>query len=124
MPLYEYRCADCGHELEVLQKISAPAPVECPACHKPGLQKQVTAAGFQLKGTGWYVTDFRGGNKGAAAAAKGGETAAGGADGAPAAATAPPAAAGAEGGEAAASSSGSSSGSPAATPAASPPSAG
>jgi hypothetical protein len=62
MPLYEYRCASCGHELEVLQKVSAPAPVDCPACQQPHLQKKLTAAGFQLKGTGWYVTDFRGGN--------------------------------------------------------------
>jgi len=62
MPLYEYRCGACGHELEVLQKVSAPAPVDCPACKQPSLQKKLTAAGFQLKGTGWYVTDFRGGN--------------------------------------------------------------
>jgi len=62
MPLYEFRCGACGHELEVLQKVSAPAPVDCPACHQPHLQKKLTAAGFQLKGTGWYVTDFRGGN--------------------------------------------------------------
>ena len=70
MPLYQYRCADCGHELEVLQKLSDPAPVECPVCHHASLQKQVTAAGFQLKGTGWYVTDFRGGNSAAARADK------------------------------------------------------
>ena len=63
MPLYEYRCTACSHELEVLQKLSDPAPVECPACHQPTLQKKLSAAGFQLKGTGWYVTDFRGGNK-------------------------------------------------------------
>lgn len=62
MPLYEFRCASCGHELEVLQKMSAPAPVDCPACKQASLQKKLTAAGFQLKGTGWYVTDFRGGN--------------------------------------------------------------
>jgi putative FmdB family regulatory protein len=61
MPLYEYRCGACGHELEVLQKISDPAPVDCPACHQASLQKKLSAAGFQLKGTGWYVTDFRGG---------------------------------------------------------------
>ena len=63
MPLYEYRCTACSHELEVLQKLSDPAPVECPVCHQPALQKKLSAAGFQLKGTGWYVTDFRGGNK-------------------------------------------------------------
>lgn len=62
MPLYEYRCTECSHEVEILKKLSDPAPVDCPACHKPGLQKKLTAAGFQLKGTGWYVTDFRGGS--------------------------------------------------------------
>lgn len=67
MPLYEFKCADCGHELEVLQKISAPAPTECPHCKRQALQKKVTAAGFQLKGTGWYATDFRGGGGSAAA---------------------------------------------------------
>jgi len=61
MPLYEYRCTACGHELEVLKKISAPAPADCPACKQATLQKKLSAAGFQLKGTGWYVTDFRGG---------------------------------------------------------------
>ena len=59
MPIYEYRCASCGHELEALQKLSDALLVECPACHKPDLQKLVSAAGFQLKGSGWYVTDFR-----------------------------------------------------------------
>lgn len=78
MPLYEYRCAECGHELEVLQKIADPAPVECPSCHRPALQKKLTAAGFQLKGTGWYVTDFRGGSgsKPAAESAPAADTAA------------------------------------------------
>jgi len=59
MPIYAYQCQDCRHDVEVLQKISDPALTECPACHRPGLVKQVTAAGFQLKGTGWYATDFR-----------------------------------------------------------------
>jgi putative FmdB family regulatory protein len=59
MPIYEYRCADCGHELEKLQKISDPPLVDCPACGKPGLQKLVSAAGFRLKGGGWYETDFK-----------------------------------------------------------------
>jgi putative FmdB family regulatory protein len=63
MPLYEYRCTSCGHELEVLQKVSAPSPVDCPSCQQPKLQKKLSAAGFQLKGTGWYVTDFRGDKK-------------------------------------------------------------
>jgi putative FmdB family regulatory protein len=62
MPIYEYRCTACGHELEVLQKLSDSPLAECPACHKPELRKLVSAAGFQLKGSGWYVTDFR--NKG------------------------------------------------------------
>ncbi len=59
MPIYEYRCASCGHELEALQKISEPPLTDCPACHKAELVKRVSAAGFQLKGSGWYVTDFR-----------------------------------------------------------------
>lgn len=59
MPIYEYRCASCGHELEALQKLSEAPLTECPACHKPDLRKLVSAAGFQLKGSGWYVTDFR-----------------------------------------------------------------
>jgi putative FmdB family regulatory protein len=59
MPIYAYKCADCGHEQEVLQKISDPPLTDCPDCGQPSMAKQVTAAGFQLKGTGWYVTDFR-----------------------------------------------------------------
>ena len=61
MPIYEYRCNACSHEVEVLQKLSDPPLVTCPACGKDALQKLVSAAGFQLKGSGWYVTDFRGG---------------------------------------------------------------
>jgi putative FmdB family regulatory protein len=60
MPIYEYRCSACGHELEALQKLSDPLLVACPACSKPALSKLVTAAGFQLKGSGWYATDFKG----------------------------------------------------------------
>jgi len=60
MPIYEYRCSSCGHELESLQKLSDPPLVVCPSCRKEALVKLVSAAGFQLKGTGWYVTDFRG----------------------------------------------------------------
>jgi putative FmdB family regulatory protein len=63
MPIYEYRCNLCGEEHEVLQKVTEPLLVECPACGKPGLQKQLTAPGFQLKGSGWYATDFKGGAK-------------------------------------------------------------
>ncbi len=62
MPFYEYRCQACGQETEVLQKISDPPRTVCPSCGAEALIKKVSAAGFQLKGTGWYVTDFRGGN--------------------------------------------------------------
>lgn len=61
MPIYAYRCEECGFTKDVLQKISDPVLTVCPTCAKPSFKKQVTAAGFQLKGTGWYVTDFRGG---------------------------------------------------------------
>ena len=61
MPIYAYKCPACGHAQDVLQKMSASAP-ECPACGKATMDKQLTAAGFQLKGSGWYVTDFKGGN--------------------------------------------------------------
>jgi putative FmdB family regulatory protein len=66
MPIYAYRCTSCGHAKDVLQKVSDPLLTECPACGAATFVKQVTAAGFQLKGSGWYVTDFRGGNSGAA----------------------------------------------------------
>jgi len=59
MPIYEYRCDACGHEMDELQKYSDPALTDCPKCGKPALVKLVSAAGFQLKGTGWYQTDFR-----------------------------------------------------------------
>jgi putative FmdB family regulatory protein len=65
MPIYEYRCAACGHQQEFLQKVSDPPRTECPKCHQPSLAKMVTAAGFQLKGSGWYATDFK--NKSASA---------------------------------------------------------
>ena len=73
MPIYAYRCGACGHTQDVLQKLSDPALVTCPACGADAYAKQVTAAGFQLKGSGWYVTDFRGGNNNSAAPAKSGE---------------------------------------------------
>ena len=60
MPIYEYRCTLCGHELEALQKFSDAPLVACPACTKDSLIKLVSAAGFQLKGSGWYATDFKG----------------------------------------------------------------
>jgi len=70
MPIYEYRCSACGHELEALQKLSDAPLLRCPACAKDALTKLVSAAGFQLKGSGWYATDFKGsGSKPAAKAA-------------------------------------------------------
>lgn len=63
MPIYEYRCSGCGHETEVLQKMSDAPLTDCPSCGKSTLIKLISAAGFQLKGSGWYVTDFRGGSK-------------------------------------------------------------
>lgn len=63
MPIYEYRCAACGHQDEHLQKVSDAPLTKCPACGKAKYQKQLSAAGFQLKGTGWYATDFKGGAK-------------------------------------------------------------
>lgn len=67
MPIYAYRCGACGHAQDVLQKLSDPVLTTCPQCGAETFTKQVTAAGFQLKGSGWYVTDFRGGNTGAPA---------------------------------------------------------
>jgi putative FmdB family regulatory protein len=75
MPIYAYRCAECGFSKDVLQKISDAPLTTCLSCGKPAFQKQVTAAGFQLKGTGWYATDFRGGNSSAAAPAGSGDAA-------------------------------------------------
>jgi putative FmdB family regulatory protein len=78
MPIYAYRCDECGFAKDVLQKISDPVLTVCPSCGKSSFKKQVTAAGFQLKGTGWYVTDFRGGSApatGTAPAAEGGGSA-------------------------------------------------
>jgi putative FmdB family regulatory protein len=63
MPIYAYRCSNCGHAQDVLQRMSDPVLSVCPACGQPTYVKQVTAAGFQLKGSGWYVTDFRGDKK-------------------------------------------------------------
>ncbi|MCC8404179.1 zinc ribbon domain-containing protein [Paraburkholderia sp. MMS20-SJTN17] len=69
MPIYAYRCGSCGFGKDVLQKMSDPQLTQCPECGKDTFSKQLTAAGFQLKGSGWYVTDFRGGNGGASAPA-------------------------------------------------------
>ena len=63
MPFYEYQCTKCGHEEEVLQKISDKPLKKCPACGKSAMQKKVSAAAFRLKGSGWYETDFKSGNK-------------------------------------------------------------
>ena len=63
MPIYEYRCQACGHELEAMQKMSDDRLVDCPAVRKPELKKQLSAAGFRLSGSGWYETDFKTGNK-------------------------------------------------------------
>ena len=69
MPIYAYRCSACGHAKDVLQKLSDPVLSTCPACGAEAFSKQITAAGFQLKGSGWYVTDFRNGSSTAAAPA-------------------------------------------------------
>ncbi len=66
MPIYEYRCAACGHQEDHLQKVSDAPLAKCPACGKKKYEKQLSAAGFQLKGSGWYATDFKGGKKPAA----------------------------------------------------------
>jgi putative FmdB family regulatory protein len=63
MPFYEYRCEACGHELEALQKVSDDPLVDCPECGRPALKKLLSAAGFRLKGGGWYETDFKAGSK-------------------------------------------------------------
>jgi len=69
MPIYAYRCSACGHAKDVLQKLSDAPLTTCPACAAESFSKQVTAAGFQLKGSGWYATDFKGGGTAAPAAA-------------------------------------------------------
>ncbi|MCK5728921.1 MAG: zinc ribbon domain-containing protein [Methylococcales bacterium] len=63
MPIYEYQCQSCGHKLEALQKMSAAVLTDCPACSKSELKKIISAAGFRLKGSGWYETDFKSGSK-------------------------------------------------------------
>ena len=73
MPIYAYRCESCGHAKDVLQKIADAPLTDCPACGAASFKKQLTAAGFQLKGSGWYATDFRGGS-GAAGASAGAAT--------------------------------------------------
>jgi putative FmdB family regulatory protein len=68
VPIYAYRCSACGHAKDVLQKISDPVLSTCPACGAEAFAKQLTAAGFHLKGSGWYATDFRNGGKSGGAA--------------------------------------------------------
>lgn len=63
MPIYEYQCGDCQHELEALQKIADAPLIDCPECGQSSLVKKVSAAGFRLAGSGWYETDFKSGNK-------------------------------------------------------------
>lgn len=75
MPIYAYRCEACGFAKDVLQKISDAPLTDCESCGKSAMKKQVTAAGFQLKGSGWYVTDFRGGGSGGSGAAGSGSSA-------------------------------------------------
>ncbi|NML43791.1 zinc ribbon domain-containing protein [Ramlibacter sp. G-1-2-2] len=69
MPIYAYKCGSCGHAKDVLQKISDAPLTACPSCGADTFAKQITAAGFQLKGSGWYATDFRGGSSAGSAAA-------------------------------------------------------
>jgi putative FmdB family regulatory protein len=63
MPIYDYECTSCGHKAEVMRKISEPNVTACPACGKETFAKQVSAPSFQLTGSGWYATDFKGGQK-------------------------------------------------------------
>ncbi|KVM81455.1 zinc ribbon domain-containing protein [Burkholderia stagnalis] len=107
MPIYAYRCEACGFAKDVLQKMSDAPLSQCPECGKDAFRKQLTAAGFQLKGSGWYVTDFRGGSGGTSATAS-----------TPASGEAAPAAAPAAGSDSAASAPAASAPAPSATPAA------
>lgn len=74
MPIYAYKCESCGHAKDVLQKLSDAPLTVCPDCGAESFKKQVTAAGFQLKGSGWYATDFRGGTTASAAPEADGKT--------------------------------------------------
>jgi putative FmdB family regulatory protein len=99
MPIYAYRCAACGHSRDVLQKLSDTPLTVCPACNAEQFSKQITAAGFQLKGSGWYATDFRNGGAAAPAAPAAADA---GTPAAPAGKDTPPAAASAAAGSSAA----------------------
>jgi putative FmdB family regulatory protein len=74
MPIYEYQCQACGHEHEALQKLSDAPLLHCPACSRPELMKKISAAGFRLKGGGWYETDFKSGAKRNVAGESGGSS--------------------------------------------------
>ncbi|MDA9096090.1 zinc ribbon domain-containing protein [bacterium] len=87
MPIYEYRCKACGHELEKLQKMSDDALTDCPQCDKPELNKLISAAGFRLSGGGWYETDFKSGKKKNLSEGSSGDSSAGASKAAPAATT-------------------------------------
>lgn len=92
MPIYEYRCESCQHKLETIQKISDDPLIDCPACGQPQLKKLISAAGFRLKGGGWYETDFKSGNKKGLAdstGSSGGGESSGGSDSSPAPASSP-----------------------------------
>ena len=89
MPIYAYKCESCGHSKDVLQKMSDAPLTDCPQCGAATFKKQLTAAGFQLKGSGWYVTDFRGGAQAGAPAGQGTETGSAAADSKPGEAPAP-----------------------------------
>ena len=81
MPIYEYRCSHCGHELDALQKVSEPPLTVCPSCNESTLVKKISAAGFRLKGGGWYETDFKSGRKRNVAGESSGDTAGASGDG-------------------------------------------
>lgn len=85
MPIYAYKCESCGHAKDVLQKISDAPLTDCPACGAAAFKKQLTAAGFQLKGSGWYATDFRGSGGSAPAGATSAPATAAASESAPAA---------------------------------------
>jgi putative FmdB family regulatory protein len=121
MPIYAYRCEDCGFQKDVLQKMSDPLLTVCPSCNKETFKKQLTAAGFQLKGSGWYVTDFR--NNDVKPGAKSGEAATGAAASTVNAAAATSDSGSASASDGAASSSAASGASTTATPAAAAPAA-
>jgi putative FmdB family regulatory protein len=91
MPIYEYRCGECGHEQEFLQRLSDAPLTDCPKCGKPALKKLLSAAGFQLKGTGWYATDFKNNNTKPAAKSDKAEASAKATDGAKSSDSAKPA---------------------------------